>query len=137
MDTSKYVALAFSSPKGVELRSKVEEAWPQWLQHVEDAPWLKGFKDSPLLRGQARARTPNGAVVDGWPRFMHHAVADAIYATAVWGFGVARKHETDLYWERELRRLGYMGTLYEHSRNDDGVPRAICELDSWLDTLWV
>lgn len=145
MNTSKYVALALSSPKGIKLREKVEEAWPQWLQHVEDATWLRNFKDSPLLKKQEQACTPEGAPVAEWYRYPHHAVADAIYATVVWGFGMEGRHEYDTYWSKTAREMlsHWPGrtsiSIYGlcETKTSSNMPRMFAELDSWLDTLWV
>lgn len=141
MDTSRYAALAFSSPEGLAIRDMVEEAWPQWLQLVEDAPWLRNFQGSPMLRGQTRARTPCGVIVPGWPRFKHHAIADAIYATTVWGFGVEHKPKEDLYWEKQARKLlahwpgrpslGLYG-LCETRKSNGPLPLMFKDCDGWL-----
>lgn len=139
MNTSKYIALALASPAGLSWRAKVEEAWPQWLQHVEDAPWLRNFRDSPLLKIKTRARTPWGAIVDGWPRYPHHGVADAIFSTVVWGFGVEQRHWTEDYWKQQCLRLcsNYSVGIYGRngSRREVGFPVMFQELDDWLESL--
>lgn len=141
MNTDKYIALAFASPRGLKLRTRVERAWPQWLQQVENARWLRNFKGSPLLRKKSRARTPDGAFVPKWPLYKHHAVADAIYATAVWGFGVEGRSENDPYWEQQAKDFSVVNSVgiygLNKTRVDGHLPEMFRDLDRWLDTLWV
>lgn len=141
MNTTKYVALAFSSPKGLEFRNRVEGAWAQWLQRVEGAPWLWNFKGSTLWDKQGKARTPSGVVVAGWPRYPHHAIADFVYATAVWGFGIEGRSPNEKYWEQEARRYQVVNSANPYglcgTKTNVGLPLMFKELDEWLDSLWV
>lgn len=140
MNRDKYIFLAYMSPKGLRLANNVEAHWTEWLALVEGAPWLRTFKNSPRLRGKARARTPSGAIVDGWPRFMHHEIADALYSSAVWGFGVDLKHETDVFWRQELTRLQGSWNPLAGSMNVlnklEPLPIPYRELDDWLERYW-
>lgn len=137
MNYEKYVNLAYMNPLGVRLSNAIEANWSEWLALVEEAPWLSTFKSSPRLRGQPRACTPQGAIVDGWPRFKHHAIADALYVSAVWGFGVDRKHETDVFWKKELTRLQnstvpLAGSIDVLNRLEP-LPIPFRDLDDWLE----
>lgn len=137
MNYEKYVALAYMNPQGTRLSASVEEGWVDWLALVERAPWLRTFRNSPKLRGASRARTPGGSIVAGWPRFKHHAIADALFVSAVWGFGFERKHETDVYWRQELTRLQgstvpLAGSMDVMNRLDP-LPIPFRELDTWLE----
>lgn len=145
MNTDKYIALALSSPRGLKFRNDIDKAWPQWLQIVEDAHWLRNFRGSPLLRRATKAHTPNGVLVDEWTHYPHYPVADAIYATVVWGFGVERKDITDNYWYKTaMDMLSHWSkrpciSVYDsHLLKAPGVlPVMFRDLDNWLDTLWV
>ena len=95
----KYKELAYGSPRGTLLTRLVDERWAQWLQKVDDAPWLRNWNKSPLLADSRRAlgqsdadllkgSTPLGrAMVD--EELGHQArIAYSIFAEAVWGYGV-------------------------------------------------
>lgn len=72
-DVRKYQDIAFSTPAGIRLARKVEDAWREWVLEVENAGWLRNFSRSKFL-------SEGGTGVEG--------IARALYVTAVWGFGV-------------------------------------------------
>lgn len=69
----KYQDIAFSTPAGIKLARKVEDAWREWVDKVENAGWLRNFSRSKFF-------SEGGTGVEG--------IARALYVTAVWGFGV-------------------------------------------------
>lgn len=69
----KYQDIAFSTPAGIKLARKVEDAWHEWVDEVENAGWLRNFSRSKFF-------AEGGTGVEG--------IARALYITAVWGFGV-------------------------------------------------
>ena len=107
---TKYKELAYRSPRGTRLSALVEERWSNWLQTVDEAPWLSNWRHSPHLvrsvdealapapapsaptaapapnsRKHAPATTPFGAQVEPG----HQAyIALYIYIAAVWGYGI-------------------------------------------------
>lgn len=166
----KYRALAGGSPAGKALQTLVTENWLSWLEIVENAPWLRDWTRSPLYtKKNAQARTaasqnvdgtgsPSGETIDGARWFAQRKIANAIYAEAVWGYGMSN-------WLREKHvRTGPDGhtksnaalrTIYNlqglvcpnPTRTytwDDKiyrgcgllVPCEFGELDRWLEPLW-
>lgn len=131
----KYVALAhMQPPRGIALCTLVEKNWRQWLDIVEKAVWLRTWVNSPL-----RA---SGSVEE---------VAQAIYASAVWGYGFegwspyskkGSKASVDalvklqggraslgtrtLVWDAQLQKS--CGAL---------VPVEYATLDRWLEPMWL
>lgn len=97
---TKYKELAYRSPRGTRLSALVEERWSDWLQIVDEAPWLANWRRSPHLvrpvdahalndsapaHKHAPATTPFGAQVEPG----HQAyIALYIYTAAVWGYGI-------------------------------------------------
>lgn len=105
---TKYKELAYRSPRGSRLSALVEERWSDWLQIVDEAPWLANWRRSPhLVRSvdgilasapsaptaasalntdkHAPATTPFGAQVEPG----HQAyIALYTYIAAVWGYGI-------------------------------------------------
>lgn len=88
----KYRALAYHSPLGVKLSELVEDKWLDWVQIVDEAPWLSNWKKSPYLMRRLAALnckepavTPLGALVE--PGHQSH-IALKIYTEAIWGYGV-------------------------------------------------
>ena len=114
----KYKELAYGSPRGAALAQIVDERWIQWLQIVDDAPWLRNWNKSLLLadsrrstssteRWLMRGSTPLGRVlVDG--ELGHQArIAYSIFAEAVWGYGVLGWLDRD---SRGKLKQGAIGT---------------------------
>lgn len=97
----KYRALAGGSPAGKALQLLVDEHWLDWLELVENAPWLRSWIRSPLyvkrnVRAHAKAALdvagtdlPSGEKVDGASQFAQRKIARAIYSEAVWGYGMS------------------------------------------------
>lgn len=96
---TKYKELAYRSPRGTRLSALVEGRWSDWLQTVDEAPWLSNWRRSPhLVRSvdgvlapapnphkRAPATTPFGAQAEPG----HQAyIALYIYVAAVWGYGI-------------------------------------------------
>lgn len=69
----KYQDIAFSTPAGIRLARKVDDAWSEWVDEVANAGWLRNFSRSKFFSG-------DGTGVEG--------IARALYIAAVWGFGV-------------------------------------------------
>lgn len=76
----KYQDIAFSTPAGIRLARKVEDAWPEWVDEVANARWLRNFSRSKFFSGGGGAEAGSEAGVEG--------IARALYVAAVWGFGV-------------------------------------------------
>ena len=167
----KYRALAGGSPAGLALQALVDEHWLEWLEIVEEAPWLQGWIRSPLYvkkTAQARAEDalevegtdrPTGEMVDGASRFYQRRIARAIYAEAVWGYGMADwlrgKHivmgtDAKTLTNSALRTIYKLQNVLQPSSTrkytwDENIYRGCgmlipCEfgvLDRWLEPLWV
>lgn len=167
----KYRALAGGSPAGKALQLLVDEHWLKWLELVENAPWLRSWVRSPLYvkpsaRAQAKAALdvagtdlPSGGKVDGASRFAQRKIASAIYAEAVWGYGMAgwlRGKHVVMGTDAKTKANTALRTIYNlqgltcpnPARNytwDDKiyrgcgllVPCEFGELDRWLEPLWV
>lgn len=101
----KYKELAYGSPRGAALAQIVDERWLQWLQIVDDAPWIRNWHKSLLLADSHRSLPDSGEAVDpsGWlmrgstplgrvlvdEELGHQArIAYSIFAESVWGYGV-------------------------------------------------
>lgn len=160
---TKYKELAYRSPRGSRLSALVEERWLDWVQTVDEAPWLSNWRRSPhLVRSvddtshHAPATTPFGALIEPG----HQAyIALYTYIAAVWGYGILgwlsdpRKRKGDL--SVDARTSHALKALYELqgvkkpnlARTylvDDSIYRGTglivpCEfgdLDRWLEPMW-
>ena len=160
---TKYKELAYRSPRGTRLSALVEERWSNWLQTVDEAPWLSNWRRSPhLVRSvdgtshHAPATTPFGAQVEPG----HQAyIALYIYIAAVWGYGILgwlsdpEQRKGDI--SADARTNHALKSLYELqgvkrpnlARTylvDDSIYRGTglivpCEfgdLDRWLEPMW-
>lgn len=113
---TKYKELAYRSPRGTRLSALVEERWSNWLQIVDEAPWLSSWRRSPhLVRSvdgvpastSSSATTPAPSAPAPAPVHStrknapattpfgaqvepgHQAyIALYIYVAAVWGYGI-------------------------------------------------
>lgn len=166
----KYRALAGGSPAGKMLQILVDDHWLSWLEVVENAPWLRNWSRSPLYtkkNAQAQARSaqgvdgmdsPSGGTVDGARWFAQRKIAQAIYAEAVWGYGMAdwlRGKHIRAGTDARTKANTALRTIYNlqglvcpsPSRNftwDDKIyrgcglliPCEFGELDRWLEPLW-
>lgn len=164
-NVEKYVALAFSQPKGVRLQALVEDAWPEWCATVNMAPWLPYWRKAPAY--VANATTPKGKTC---PALSCGNVPQAIYVAAVWGFGVedwcgAREgYSIKLHGSGsgasasggeatnaavrsiiQLQGNPKLRAYYEHKYTWDDIfyknygvsmPAEFGALDRWLDNLW-
>ena len=162
----KYRALAGGSPAGKALQILVDEHWLEWLELVENAPWLRSWTRSPLYvkknavaQGVDGTDLPSGEMVDGAVRYKQRKIASAIYAEAVWGYGMAdwlRGKHVHAGTDARTKANTALRTIYNlqgltcpnPSRNftwDDKiyrgcgllVPCEFGELDRWLEPLWV
>ena len=162
----KYRALAGGSPAGKALQILVDEHWLEWLELVENAPWLRSWTRSPLYvkksetaQGVDGTDLPSGEMVDGAARYKQRKIASAIYAEAVWGYGMAdwlRGKHIKAGTDARTKANTALRTIYNlqgltcpnPSRNftwDDKiyrgcgllVPCEFGELDRWLEPLWV
>lgn len=160
---TKYKELAYRSPRGTRLSALVEERWSNWLQTVDEAPWLSNWRRSPhLVRSvddtshHAPATTPFGAQVEPG----HQAyIALYTYIAAVWGYGILgwlsdpKQCRGDI--SADARTSHALKALYELqgvkkpnlARTylvDDSIYRGTglivpCEfgdLDRWLEPMW-
>lgn len=160
---TKYKELAYRSPRGSRLSALVEERWLNWVQTVDEAPWLSNWRRSPhLVRSvddtshHAPATTPFGAQVEPG----HQAyIALYTYIAAVWGYGILgwlsdpKQYRGDL--SVDARTSHALKSLYELqgvkrpnlARTylvDDAIYRGTglivpCEfgdLDRWLEPMW-
>lgn len=162
----KYRALAGGNPAGKALQILVDEHWLEWLELVENAPWLRSWTRSPLYvkksetaQGVDGTDLPSGETVDGAARYKQRKIASAIYAEAVWGYGMAdwlRGKHVKAGTDARTKANTALRTIYNlqgltcpnPSRNftwDDKiyrgcgllVPCEFGELDRWLEPLWV
>lgn len=162
----KYRALAGGSPAGKVLQILVDEHWLEWLELVENAPWLRSWTRSPLYvkksetaQGVDGTDLPSGEMVDGAARYKQRKIASAIYAEAVWGYGMAdwlRGKHVHAGTDARTKANTALRTIYNlqgltcpnPSRNytwDDKiyrgcgllVPCEFGELDRWLEPLWL
>lgn len=162
----KYRALAGGSPAGYMLSILVDKHWLEWLELVENAPWLRSWTRSPLYvkksetaQGVDGTDLPSGEMVDGAARYKQRKIASAIYAEAVWGYGMAdwlRGKHIKAGTDARTKANTALRTIYNlqgltcpnPSRNftwDDKiyrgcgllVPCEFGELDRWLESLWV
>ena len=160
---TKYKELAYRSPRGSRLSALVEERWLNWVQTVDEAPWLSNWRRSPhLVRSvdntshHAPATTPFGAQVESG----HQAyIALYTYIAAVWGYGILgwlsdpKQCRGDI--SADARTSHALKSLYELqgvkkpnlARTylvDDSIYRGTglivpCEfgdLDRWLEPMW-
>lgn len=166
----KYRALAGGSPAGKVLQTLVTENWLSWLEVVENAPWLRDWSRSPLYtKKSAQAQTaasqnvdgtdgPSGETVDGARWFAQRRIANAIYAEAVWGYGMSNwlrgkhartgsdvhtKSNTALRTIYNLQGLVCPNPTRTYTWDDKIyrgcgllVPCEFGELDRWLEPLW-
>lgn len=162
----KYRALAGGSPAGKTLQILVDAHWLEWLELVENAPWLRSWTRSPLYvkksavaQGVDGTDLPSGEMVAGAARYKQRKIASAIYAEAVWGYGMAdwlRGKHVHAGTDARTKANTALRTIYNlqgltcpnPSRNftwDDKiyrgcgllVPCEFGELDRWLEPLWV
>lgn len=166
----KYRALAGGNPQGLTLQLLVEEHWLEWLETVETAPWLRNWTRSPLYtkkgpKAQASALnldgtdSPSGERVDGAQYYAQRKIASAIFAEAVWGYGMAdwlrgkhihagtdarTKANTALRTIYNLQNLTCPNPLRNYTWDDKIyrgcgllIPCEFGELDRWLEPLWV
>lgn len=113
---TKYKELAYRSPRGTRLSALVEERWSNWLQTVDEAPWLSNWRRSPHLvrsvdgvsaptSSSATTPAPSAPTTAPAPNPITHAPATTpfgaqvepghqayialyIYIAAVWGYGI-------------------------------------------------
>lgn len=167
----KYRALAGGSPQGKTLQMLVDEHWLEWLEIVETAPWLRNWVRSSLyVKTNSPAKVaaaqvaggsdlPTGETIDASRTFVQHKIASAIYAEAVWGYGMAgwlRGKKVIMGTDVNTRTNNALRTIYNlqgitcpsHSRKhlwDDRIyrgcgmliPYEFGELDRWLEPLWL
>ena len=162
----KYRALAGGNPAGKALQILVDEHWFEWLELVENAPWLRSWTRSPLYvkksetaQGVDGTDLPSGEMVDEAAHYKQRKIASAIYAVAVWGYGMAdwlRGKHIKAGIDARTKANTALRTIYNlqgltcpnPSRNftwDDKiyrgcgllVPCEFGELDRWLEPLWV
>lgn len=157
---NKYQALAYHNPLGIKLSELVEDKWLNWVQIVDEAPWLTNWKRSPyLVRKPAAlnckepAVTPLGTLVE--PGHQAH-IALKIYTEAVWGYGVfgwltadTKANGADLKTNSALRALhrlqGVRCPSAARTYSIDNpiyrgtgliVPCEFGDLDRWLEPMW-
>lgn len=163
----KYRALAGGSPRGRALQLLVDEHWLEWLELVENAPWLRNWSRSPLYTKPRKpgpdscegVDAPSGVEVDGAARYKQRKIASTIYAEAVWGYGMAdwlrgkhvragtdarTKANTALRTIYNLQNLTCPSPTRTYTWDDKVyrgcgllVPCEFGELDRWLEPLWL
>ena len=162
----KYRALAGGSPQGKTLQILVEERWLEWLEIVENAPWLRNWTRSSFYikknadaLGVAGTSGPSGEMVDGAAQYRQRKIASAIFAEAVWGYGMAdwlrgkhvhagtdarTKANTALRTIYNLQNLTCPNPTRKYTWDDKIyrgcgllIPCEFGELDRWLEPLWV
>ena len=162
----KYRALAGGCPQGKMLQILVDEHWVEWLKIVEEAPWLRNWNRSPLYaqrhgRNAPTGHTdlPSGVEDNTLAYYSQRKIASAIYAEAVWGYGMAdwlRNKQSKARPDARTKNNAALRTIYNlqnlTSPNptrtytwDDKIYRGCellvpCEfgdLDRWLEPLWI
>ena len=136
----KYRELVGESPRGKLLKGLIDEHWSEWLNKVEQAPWLRYWN-------RYRTELPKTVKVE--------AIAQVILSTAVWGFGyeewlkmgnVAAEYKglnkptstiiklQQMKNPSTVRKYMYDDALYRGCGLQ--VPAEYGELDRWLEQLW-
>ena len=89
-DIDKYKYIAYGGPKGVQISQMVEDHWMEWVRIVDTAPWLQNWKRSKLISTHVDGVDGHGVTPFGQPVEAGHEsfIAAALYAEAVWGFGL-------------------------------------------------
>lgn len=160
---TKYKELAYRSPRGIRLSGLVEEKWLDWVQIVDEAPWLPNWKRSQLHKSATPGCTPFGVQVEPGHQAL---IAQCLYSEAVWGYGVfgwlePGKHGSGAGWGQtlgtdtrvksnsalraicrlqnikrpnETRRYGIDDCIYRGTGLV--VPCEFGDLDRWLEPLW-
>lgn len=149
---AKYKAMVGGNPQGRELIRLADEHWSDWLIKVSNAPWLRNWQRSQLYSSKVDDMyTPLGRKVgDSRLAIRHNRIAEAIYATAVWGFGMDNWLNT-----KNTQRGPAMQTILKMQRVRypnaartymwDGpiyrgcgifIPCEYGDLDRWLAPLW-
>ena len=131
----KYIALAhMQPPRGVALCTLVEGNWQQWLDIVEKSVWLRTWVNSPLRASESVEE-----------------VAQAIYTSAVWGYGFDRwspyskkgsKASMDSLIKLQGGRasLGTRTLVWDTKLQESCgalVPVEYATLDRWLEPMWL
>ena len=101
---TKYKELAYRSPRGIRLSALVEDKWLDWVQIVDEAPWLTNWKRSRLLDLETPGVTPLGVRVEPGHQAL---IAQCLYSEAIWGYGIFRwldpgKHGSGAGWGQAL-----------------------------------
>lgn len=145
----KYKSLAGGNPRGILLRTMVDQEYVHWLEIVETAPWLRNWGRSSLYDCENAPRShccdPSGNLIKQGYRFQHYRIANAVYATTVWGFGMCNWTDTDAYGAMiRLQGLSAPNKLRQYMfdsrlRQTCGInmPLEVGELDKWLEPLWL
>lgn len=152
--TDKYVAIAYGNQKGAKLTRAVEEHWPEWVEEVRRAPWLrnwrfseyfdrtKGFVKAEKLASHLLANAVWGFGVDGWevekaPEQLGHSNAAFVRKT------VAASGSAAMKCILEMQKLScvFAGRQYtwdETIFRECGayVPCEFGTLDRWLEKYW-
>lgn len=160
---TKYKELAYRSPRGIRLSGLVEEKWLDWMQIVDEAPWLPNWKKSQLYKSATPGTTPFGTQVEPGHQAL---IAQCLYSEAVWGYGIfgwlePGKHGSGAGWGQalgtdtrvksnsalraicrlqnvkrpnETRRYGIDEYIYRGTGLI--VPYEFGDLDRWLEPLW-
>lgn len=146
---TKYEALGFQRPAGLQLLKMVEDSWLDWIVLVEKAFWINWWGSSSYVEQLPYGRTPQGRIVNKSSKYSN--VALRIFTTAVWGYGIVgwlrgQKIETETKAESNAEKLmhslrGDSVNLNKFDRQiffDLGiyVPTEIGTLDRWLEPLW-
>ncbi|MGN1229206.1 MAG: hypothetical protein ACI4T5_06065 [Prevotella sp.] len=166
----KYRALAGGSPQGKTLQCLVDDHWTDWLDFVETAPWLRNWTHSglyvkpiPAIIAAAQkvdgTDLPSGRSVDEVAHYNQRKIASALYAEAVWGYGMADwlkgKHVKDDAGAKtrispamrtiyNLQGLTYPNSARQYTWDDKIyrgcgllIPCEFGDLDRWLEPLWI
>lgn len=160
---TKYKELAYRSPRGIRLSGLVEEKWLDWVQIVDEAPWLPNWKRSQLYKSATPGCTPFGVQVEPGHQAL---IAQCLYSEAVWGYGIfgwlePGKHGSGAGWgsalgtdtrvksnsalraicrlqnvkrPNETRRYGIDDCIYRGTGLV--IPCEFGDLDRWLEPLW-
>ena len=140
INVEKYKALAYMSPKGSLLYSKVLKNWNTWINKVADAPWLRQWTRSKLwgLRGSL----PSGCDIDWIGEVEVSQIALGIYVEAVWSIGIENKINDSKFLLEHMNKLrGARCSTFmwdpDFQKKNILVPSEIGELDKWLEPMWL
>lgn len=153
VDKYKYLAgHPYITTKFLEI---IDEHWTGWFEKVEHAPWLRNWTRSDMYTCNVDyTLTPTGRKIEC--HYVHARIAEALFAEAVWGYGMLdwlgtgssiENSETchnlamkSILALQKVRKPNVARTYMWDDRIYRGcgklVPCEFGDLDRWLAPLW-